>query len=377
MKSIFFYANIRTYDFTLGITRKVFAEIDAFRKQGYQVFYSGYLKDGVAIFDNQDHIIVKRSFLFKNESLNHLFRRSKLMNLCIDFMKKTDATFDFSYVRYHFFDKKYLSLLRALKSKSNIVVIEAHSTPKFPKDWSIMRYVGWRDRRWNRYAKQYVDLVASMSDEESLWGVKTIKISNGIDVNSIRLHHYKGDPDDINLIAVSFEAPVHGYDRIIKGIKNYYDKGGNRNITFHIVGTTMASTDRLIEELVLSERCIKYGKMMGEKLDEVYDKANIGIGCLANHRIGSTFGSALKTKEYIAKGIPFIYGWKEKVLENFKYGLNFELCETPIDMNEVIHFYDSLSKTSLAENIRAHLGFEDTWEYQIQRIIEGVTSLKG
>ena len=375
MNIIFFYANIRTYDFTLGITRKVYSEIDAFRKQGYQVYYSGYLKDGVAIFDNHDQIVYQKNFLFKNDSLNHFFRRGILMNLCISFMKKTDFGFDFSFVRYHFFDRKYVSLLKALKSKSGKVVIEAHSTPKFPKDLSIMRYIGIKDSIWNKYAKRYVCLVASMSDEENLWGIPVVKISNGIDVSTIRLHNYNGNKEDINLIAVSFESPVHGYDRVLNGIDYYYKNGGSRQIYFHIVGTTLGSTDNLIKKLGLENRCIKYGPQKGKELDDIYDKCNIGVGCLANHRIGSQFGSALKTKEYIAKGIPFVYGWKEKVLESFKYGLSVELNDTPLDMESVISFYDSLPKEGLPLLIRGHLGEEDTWSYQIKKVINGVNTI--
>ena len=86
------------------------------------------------------------------------------------------------------------------------------------------------------------------------------------------------------------------------------------------------------------------------------------------------FGSALKTKEYIAKGIPFIYGWQESVLQNFKYGLHFELCEDPIDIDKVIDFYDTLPKDNLPMEIRSHLGYEDTWEYQMNKVISNLVS---
>ena len=58
--TIFFYANFRTYDNTLGITRKVYSEINAFKRQGYNVIYCGYLEDGVAIFNNENKIIKKK-----------------------------------------------------------------------------------------------------------------------------------------------------------------------------------------------------------------------------------------------------------------------------------------------------------------------------
>jgi hypothetical protein len=374
-KKIFFYANFRTYDLTLGITRKVYAEINAFRKQGYEVYYSGYLSDGVAIFNNNDEIVLKKKYLFKCEAINHILRRSMLMGLCVKYLSKNDEIFNFSYARYHFFDYKYIKLLKTLKQHSKKVIIEAHSSPKFSKKISIMSYIAWKDSKWNKKAKQYVDLVASMSDEEKLWGIDTVKISNGIDVNSIKIHNYSGDMNDLNLIAVSFEGQVHGYDRVIKGIYNYYKNGGTRKIIFHIVGTTLASTDALISKLKLEKYCIKYGPKSGKDLDDIYDKANLAVGCLANHRIGSYFGSALKTKEYIAKGIPFIYGWKEKVLDDFQYGLQFELCEEPIDFFRVIEFYDNLPKLNLAENIRSCLNYTDTWDYQIGLVLDAYSKL--
>ncbi|WP_065220247.1 MULTISPECIES: glycosyltransferase family protein [Butyricimonas] len=374
MNRLFFYTNIRTWDYTLGITRKVFSEIESFKKLGYDVTYSGYLEDGVAIFDSNHNIIKSQKFFFKNGTINHFLRRSMVMDLCVDYLKTISTSYSFSYARYHFFDNHYIKLLRTLKEKSAKVIIEAHSTPKFQSGLNKFTYIAWKDRNWNKYAKEYVSLVASMSGDDVMWGIPTVKISNGIDINTIRLHNYISNPDDINLIAVSFEAPVHGYDRVIKGMYNYYKNGGQKNVYFHLVGTIMYSTKKLIEKLDLSDRCIIYGPKSGDELAAIYDKANIGIGCLANHRIGSTFGSALKTKEYIAKGIPFVYGWRETVLENFQYALNVELSEEPLDMNRVISFYESLKKDSLALKIRNHLDYKDTWDYQIQTVVNAINN---
>lgn len=375
MKKIFFYTNIRTWDYTLGITRKVFSEIDSFKKLGYDVTYSGYLEDGVAIFNSDHEIIKKKKYIVKNEMINHIFRRTMIMNLCIDYLRNLPDVFDFSYARYHFFDRKYIQLLKALNRVSKKTVIEAHSTPKFQPGLNKFTYVAWKDKKWNKYAKEYVDLVASMSGDDMMWGIPAVKIANGIDVDTIRLHNYSQSDNDINLIAVSFESPVHGYDRVLNGIYNYYKNGGKRTINFHIVGSVMSSTRHLIDKLGLTDKCILYGPKSGKALDDIYDKANIGVGCLANHRIGSHFGSALKTKEYIAKGIPFIYGWKETILEDFKYSFSCELNDDPIEIDKVIVFYDSLYKEDLAQKIRSHLSFKDTWVYQMKMVVEAVDRL--
>ncbi len=376
INKMFFYANFRTYDNTLGITRKVYAQIEAFQKLGYSVTYCGYLEDGVAVFDENKKILVYKKYPAKNKDIQHLIRRRMLMNACIEYLSASPEHFGFAYVRYHFFDKKYIELLEKLKNAASKVVIEAHSAPKFSSKLSPMYFIGQRDSKWNKKAKEHVDLVASMSDENKLWDIQTVKISNAVDVATIPVHCYVGSTDDINFISVSFERDVHGYDRLIRGIRNYYDSGGKRNIFFHIVGTTLPSTRKLIKKLGLEKHCVLYGSLSGNDLDRVYDKANLGVGCLANHRIGSFFGSALKTKEYIAKGIPFIYGWNEKVLEKFQYAKKFELCEEPIDVFSVIDFYDGIDKTDLPEKIRRSLGKEDTWEYQMKLVVDTLSELK-
>ena len=66
MKNIFFYANIQTWDKFSGIRKKVMNQIDAFKELGYEVYYSGYLEDGIGIFkDNK--ILLKKKYFFKNE----------------------------------------------------------------------------------------------------------------------------------------------------------------------------------------------------------------------------------------------------------------------------------------------------------------------
>lgn len=59
-----------------------------------------------------------------------------------------------------------------------------------------------------------------MSDEERLWGIDTVKITNGIDVKAIREHKYSGDKNKINLIAVSFESQSMDMIELLGGLGN-------------------------------------------------------------------------------------------------------------------------------------------------------------
>lgn len=375
MKKIFFYTNVRTYDFTLGITRKIYAEINAFRELGYNVTYSGYLEDGVAIFNNDNQIVLRKKYKFKNDLLNHALRRGLIMNLCLDYIKTTNCHYDFSYVRYHYYDSLFVKLLKTLKKMSDTLVIEAHSAPKFEKSLSFKTYYALKDYLWNTKAKRYVDLVAAMTNDDILWGIKTVKITNGIDLDAIRIHNYKGKRDVINLISASFAGPEHGYDRVIKGIYLYYKNGGKRDVHFHMVGTIMASTEELIKKLYLSEHCHFYGQKTLDELQDIYDYTNIGVAHLANHRRGTNFVSTLKTKEYIAKGLPIVYACDESVLIDFPYALKFELNDEPLDMQRIIEFYDQLPLENLPLIIRGHLNKKDTWLYQMETVVKAVKEI--
>ena len=111
-----------------------------------------------------------------------------ILKLCISYLKTQSIIYSFSYVRYHFFDKLYIKLLYELNNCSNKVIIEAHSTPKFQSGINKFTWVAWKDKKWNKCAKKYVCLVASMSGDDEMWGIPAVQISNGIDVKTIKLH---------------------------------------------------------------------------------------------------------------------------------------------------------------------------------------------
>ena len=60
--------------------------------------------------------------------------------------------------------------------------------------------------------------VVTFSDAEEIFGQRTIRISNGVDFDSIPLHQFKPVDDAIHLIGVAEVHLWHGYDRLIAGI---------------------------------------------------------------------------------------------------------------------------------------------------------------
>ena len=282
-EKIIFYANFRTYDEKVGITRKVKEQIQAFRKLRYEVFYSGYLEDGVAIFNNKDEVIEEKKFLFKNDRLNHIFRRYLLLILCFNFISKTKIDFRISYLRYHFFDMFYIKLLKELKRKRMLTIIEAHSYPVFTKNnYFNIFYV--LDKIYSKKAYKYCDLIAAMNNYKEIWRIPTYEIENTLKIEKYSLKKYKKLCDKFILINIAFENRTHGLDRLISGLYEYYKNNFEITIEIILIGEYSKKTINLVKKLNLFKYVNFVGKKTKEEIDEYMNEAHFAIGSLGNHK---------------------------------------------------------------------------------------------
>ena len=150
------------------------------------------------------------------------------------------------------------------------------------------------------------------------------------------------------LIGVANVSKWHGFDRVIYGIKEYISsyKEGTK-VRFHIVGegTELEKYKQIVEDNDLKDDVIFYGKKQGEELDAVYDMCDIAISSLGLHRIGIyTQASVLKSREYAAKGVPMISSILIDIFpaETYKYIKYFSEDDTPIDIKEMLKWYQDL-----------------------------------
>ena len=112
-----------------------------------------------------------------------------------------------------------------------------------------------------------------------------------------------------------------------------------------------------------------HGAQSGAALDELFEKADCGVGSLGRHRSGITHIKTLKNREYAARGIPFIYSEIDDDFEHQPYIMKAPADETPIDIPLLIDFCRSLSLTppEIRKSIR-HL----SWNEQMQRVIDSI-----
>ncbi len=369
---MFIFANMFPEDTSRGITKKVFAQIQALDHIGHEVrYYTGYTEEGAAVFDRKGNIVYFREFPAKSKIINRVLRNKTLKNMAFEFLKGTDERFTEMYFRYVFFDYSTMKLYKEAKNHTKTVILEMHSYPNYNKGQYVLYPVFVIDRIYRKANLKYIDKIVTISSFDNIFGKETIRIDNGVDLDHIR-RQTKTVHEGIRIISVPYEWLAHGYDRLVRGLYNYYTNSHECiNVELWFVGTIMDSTKKLIKELNMEGKIKYLGIKKGNELDEIYDQVDIGAGCLGMHRCNTKDSSGLKTKEYIAKGIPFFYAGEPLFDKNsFPYAMQVESTDAPIDIKAVLDFYYKLkSDDTIPEKMRKWAE-KYTWDEEMKKIFK-------
>ena len=121
-------------------------------------------------------------------------------------------------------------LIRFFKKLKKAGVHAVTEIPTYPydqeftsrSDWN-MRLGLWIDKRFRNSLYKQMDAVVTFSDAEEIFGQRTIRISNGVDFDSIPLHSpLTSHHSPLHLIGVAEVHTWHGFDRLIAGLGEYY-----------------------------------------------------------------------------------------------------------------------------------------------------------
>lgn len=273
-----------------------------------------------------------------------------------------------------------IKMLKDIKKHSYIV----YEYPTYPWREEMLKakqylFYGLDRMFFNRLLDK-VDCIAYIGDASDVklkYKHKFLEIQNGVEVDNYKEYskvREKNEP--IVFVGVAHVAHYHGYDRVIRGMNDYYSKNPKQKVYFHIVGEVneKLGLQELVENLSLKDAVFFHGMKVGDELDKIFEKADIGVGTLSYHRIdvqGIMTDNSLKSREYIARGIPLICAIRmgfEKEGENLDFIIHCEKGEEPIKIEEVLNKYNSIKNSP--EQIRDYAKQNLSWEKQIKKIIK-------
>ena len=329
-----------------GITKKIHSQVKGLRENGHEVHLCYYDFDQrghrCRFIDNQ---VIKDYGTGKQAAI-----RQRLDYDCIyDYCKLN--CIQFVYARCN--QNADPILIRFFKKLKGLGIKAVMEIPTYPYDQEFSRFY-WDiklklkiDRLFRNQLSKELAAIVTFSDEERIFGQRTIRISNGVDFDSIPLHQYQKPADgSIHMVGVAEVHIWHGYDRLIAGLGEYY---------------------HIIDKYGIQDKIIFHGQLFGDALDEVFNRSCFAIGSLARHRSGITIIKTLKNREYATRGIPFIYSEQDSDFDYQPYVLKARPDESPIEIPQILDFIDY--HQFQPEEIRKTV--EDlSWKIQMQKVID-------
>lgn len=258
---------------------------------------------------------------------------------------------DFVYIRRTLADRYYIRFLKTIRQAypQCRVLIEIYTYPydkdEFGKWYAWPRYC---KEVWNRKKiPAWIDRYVTVSREEWIFGKETIRISNGIQIDQIRpVSGISEKGEQLDMIAVAYMQKQHGYERIIEGMYDYYQNGGDRQVYLHLVGDGPEKSryQKLVKKRGLEKKVLFYPNLTGEKLDRVFEQKDIAIAALGLYKNGICYESSLKSREYLARGLPMVTGCEVDVFEKKKcdFHCGFPNDGSGISIQRILAFCDRL-----------------------------------
>ena len=221
-------------------------------KRGYYIYAENFGSSGVNKKIKMQIEVLSRKFIMKEilikTSKRTFVQRIKELMPCSSFTREYQSALnelldpDFVYIRRIYVDKLYLAFLKDIKRKYPAckIIVEIPTYP-YKKEMLSHYYTAFmyvKEIIYRHKYKENIDRFVTYSDDDKLFGVPTIRTMNGVNVKSISLLEPSDEynSNEIHLIAVAFFLRHHGYERIIKGLRKYYQVERNSRVYVHIVG---------------------------------------------------------------------------------------------------------------------------------------------
>ena len=203
-------------------------------------------------------------------------------------------------------------------------------------------------------------------------------IPNGVlvqDVPFSRHACYNGKVLKLLCLADAFEA-WQGLDRILAGLQNYSRKPF---LHLSIVGNLPANQVYLYRSLNhnVHVRIDFLGRLCGSMLEEVCQNTHVAFSSLASFRAKVREACTLKTREFIARGLPFVIGHSDPDLEGVdEFLFRIPPDNSPVNMDEVVAFAERiLNRKGVSDSMREFAEKRLDWKIKMQQMWDFLESV--
>ena len=285
---------------------------------------------------------------------DRLFSRYGLIDRTVDLLP-----YDYIILRYPLADKSGVRFVKKFN------VITEHHTDELSERLAKLRFKTslkqkiisllfyLQEKRYGKSMLQNCKGLISVTKEienrlltKTNCDVPSVVIPNGINVQKITQTGFKqfdGKQLDIVVLTAGSFSVWLGVDRLLKSLSAYK---GSVKIMLHIVGHI---DHGLLSNTSCSFSNIKlYGIKTGTELNDIMKNMHVAVGTLTLFRNNMQEACSLKTREYTARGIPFVLAHKDADLSgvdsNFQFCLYYPNDGSLLDIDKLIDFVNRANK---------------------------------
>lgn len=377
------YLYVLTRENQLGVERKAVQQARALEALGFEDFDIVILNPTRTVRADGIDYVRFPSRPFPLNYFDFVFRKYQLIERSIDL-----SDYDYLILRYPLADRTAMAFAR-----SHRVITEHHTNEaeelrsriKFatsPLDWFSHRVLLALEERYAGDMLRLCRGVIGTSEEirqveleRSDNTLAAITVANGIDVASVPFTRFaKFNGDNLELLFISSSLrPWHGLDRVIESFNSYR---GDVVWNIHIVGNiephesgTVASDNGSL---------LFHGPLHGVALDQLMKQMHVAISSMAEYRINVQEIGPLKTREYTARGLPFVLAYHDPDLafvdEKSRFFLSFANDSTLLDVGLIIDFVAKASsqREVISQYMRRYALAHMDWQVKLRSYKEFV-----
>lgn len=324
-----------------GVIQKIKQQSSQWKEKGHMVYFvstktmSIYSIDSNIIFEKKPLDIKYGRF---GTAVKLLYSSYNIYSL----LEKIE--FDLIYMRYRLY-MPFMS--KVLKKYKVIMEINSDDTVEYKLHSKLTDI-------YNRATRDFflkdIDAFVSVSHElkeKFLYLDRPIEvIANGINVEVCKIEDKNNKVPTLVFIG-SPNQSWHGLDKIVKMAEHF------KEYLFYIIGTEGKDGNN-----------IKYcGYLSKEESRKIISQCDIGISTLSLYKKYLTEASPLKSRQYLACGLPLIYAYRDTDIPNdVNFGLKLENSEGNLDYQRMELFIQKVFKNKDVA-IEAKKFAEETLDY--------------
>lgn len=255
-------------------------------------------------------------------------------------------------------------------SEHHTLELEELNSP-LATNWALKKYQYFMEKVNQRYCLSKVIGLIGVTDEiineHDYSGKPTLTLANGVILKKIHIignkNYGKGEKLRLAFSSRYFQS-WHGLDRLLRSAENY---NGSTHLEIHILG----NCDSKAEPKTGNCSVIYHGELTGKKYETAVLKSHIGVSTLTLYRIGMEEACSLKSREYLMRGIPFIYGYRDPdIPDNFPFAMRVSNDDSLIDLSSVVEFYENTRQYSWEDDRCQDVLHKISWQYKMKILYE-------